>query len=68
MLWGAKGAEQAVGCSEAAQAQAGCVLRQGDAKDKLLAYVEKNPLDMLVIGRSLGNRLKMVRRTPSPAF
>ena len=43
----------------------GLVLRvQGDAKDKLLAYAEEHPLDILVIGRSMGSRLRKVPHLP----
>ena len=33
---------------------------QGDAKDKVLAYAEEHSPDLLIIGRSLGSRLKKV--------
>ena len=37
---------------------------QGDAKDKVLAYAEEHSPDLLIIGRSLGSRLKKVSRSP----
>ena len=33
---------------------------QGDARDKVLAYAEEHSPDLLIIGRSLGSRLKKV--------
>ena len=33
---------------------------QGDTKDKVLAYAEEHSPDLLIIGRSLGSRLKKV--------
>ena len=37
-----------------------CSILQGDAKDKVLAYAEEHSPDLLIIGRSLGSRLKKV--------
>ncbi len=34
---------------------------QGDTKDKVVAYAEEHSPDLLIIGRSLGSRLKKVR-------